>query len=52
MASFSPSGTVSPSTVVLGYCALYVDYVQGEGHHRYEFDMPQHGLLDGVSARF
>ncbi|KAB0265749.1 hypothetical protein [Microvirga brassicacearum] len=28
---------------VIGYRALYVDYVQGEGRQRYEFDMLQHG---------
>lgn len=37
---------------VVGYRALYVDYVQGEGRQRYEFDMLQHGPVLGVSARF
>ena len=37
---------------VLGYKALYVDYTQGEGRHRYEFDMLQHGPVLGVSMRF
>jgi hypothetical protein len=37
---------------VVGYRALYVDYVQGEGRQRYEFDMLQHGPILGVSARF
>jgi len=37
---------------VIGYRALYVNYVQGEGEHRYEFDMLQHGPVLGVSARF
>jgi hypothetical protein len=37
---------------VIGYRALYVDYVQGEGRQRYEFDMLQHGPVLGVSARF
>ncbi|MGF9764689.1 hypothetical protein AAII07_57395 [Microvirga sp. 0TCS3.31] len=37
---------------VIGYRALYVDYVQGEGRQRYEFDMLQHGPLLGISARF
>lgn len=37
---------------VIGYRALYVDYVQGEGRQRYEFDMLQHGPILGVSARF
>jgi hypothetical protein len=37
---------------VIGYRALYVDYVQGEGRQRYEFDMLQHGPVLGLSARF
>jgi len=37
---------------VVGYRALYVDYVQGEGRQRYEFDMLQHGPVLGFSARF
>lgn len=37
---------------VVGYRALYVDYVQGEGRQRYGFDMLQHGPVLGVSARF
>jgi hypothetical protein len=37
---------------VLGYRALYVDYAQGEGRRRYEFDMLQHGPILGVSMRF
>jgi hypothetical protein len=37
---------------VIGYRALYVDYVQGEGRSRYEFDMLQHGPVLGLSARF
>jgi hypothetical protein len=37
---------------VIGYRALYVDYVEGEGRQRYEFDMLQHGPVFGVSARF
>ena len=37
---------------VLGYKALYVDYAQGEGRGRYEFDMLQHGPVLGVSMRF
>jgi len=37
---------------VIGYRALYVDYVQGEGRQRYEFDMLQHGPVLGISARF
>lgn len=37
---------------VIGYRALYVDYVQGEGRQRYEFDMLVHGPVVGISARF
>jgi hypothetical protein len=37
---------------VLGYKALYVDYSEGEGRGRYEFDMLQHGPVLGVSMRF
>lgn len=37
---------------VIGYRALYVDYVQAEGRQRYEFDMLQHGPILGISARF
>jgi hypothetical protein len=37
---------------VIGYRALYVDYVQGEGRQRYEFDMLQHGPVLGLSAWF
>jgi hypothetical protein len=37
---------------VLGYRALYVDYTQGEGRRRYEFDMLLHGPILGLSMRF
>lgn len=37
---------------VIGYKALYVDYVQGEGRTRYGFDMLQHGPVLGLSIRF
>ncbi|GEO16314.1 hypothetical protein [Microvirga aerophila] len=37
---------------VIGYRALSVDYAQGEGRRRYEFDMLQHGPVLGISARF
>ena len=37
---------------VLDYKALYVDYAEGEGGRRYEFDMLQHGPVLGVSMRF
>lgn len=37
---------------VIGYRALYVDYAQGDGRQRYEFDMLQHGPVLGLSARF
>ncbi len=37
---------------VIGYKALYVDYVEGAGRNRYEFDMLQHGPVLGLSVRF
>ncbi|EIM28445.1 hypothetical protein [Microvirga lotononidis] len=37
---------------VVGYRALYVDYSQGEGRQRYQYDMLQHGPVLGISARF
>jgi hypothetical protein len=37
---------------LLGYRALYVDYTQGEGRRRYEFDMLQHGPVLGLTMRF
>lgn len=37
---------------VIGYRALSVDYAQGEGRRRYEFDMLVHGPVLGISARF
>jgi hypothetical protein len=37
---------------VIGYRTLSVDYAQGEGRRRYEFDMIQHGPILGISARF
>jgi hypothetical protein len=37
---------------VIGYKALYVDYVQGAGANRYAFDMLQHGPVLGLSVRF
>jgi hypothetical protein len=37
---------------VIGYRALSVDYTQGEGRQRYEFDMLVHGPIVGVSMRF
>jgi hypothetical protein len=37
---------------VIGYRALSVDYAEGEGRRRYEFDLLQHGPVNGVSIRF
>jgi hypothetical protein len=37
---------------VIGYRALSVDYAQGEGRSRYEFDMLQHGPILGLSMRW
>ena len=39
-------------SAVIGYKALYVDYSQGAGLSRYEFDMLQHGPVIGLSVRF
>jgi hypothetical protein len=36
----------------LGYRALSVDYVEGEGVSRYEFDVLQQGPVMGVTGRF
>jgi hypothetical protein len=37
---------------VIGYRALSVDYAEGEGRWRYEFDMIQHGPVLGLSMGF
>jgi hypothetical protein len=37
---------------LLGYKALYVDYAQGLGRRRYEFDMLTHGPVVGVTMRW
>ena len=37
---------------LIGYKALYVDYAQGQGRKRYEFDMLQHGPVVGISLRW
>ncbi|MBM6594362.1 hypothetical protein [Microvirga pudoricolor] len=37
---------------VIGYRALSVNYTQGAGHRRYEFDMVQHGPVLGLSLRY
>ena len=37
---------------LIGYKALYVDYAQGPGRKRYEFDMLQHGPVVGISLRW
>ena len=37
---------------VVGYRALYVDYVQGSGRSLFETNLLQHGPLVGLSARF
>jgi hypothetical protein len=37
---------------LIGYRALSVDYSQGEGAQRYEFDMILHGPVVGLSMRF
>jgi hypothetical protein len=37
---------------MVGYKALSVDYSQGSGLSRYEFDMVMHGPIFGLTARF
>ena len=37
---------------ILGYRALYVDYEQGSGRTKYEYDVLQHGPVTGLSVRF
>lgn len=37
---------------MIGYRALYVDYGQGNGTARYEYDMLQHGPIIGLNMRF
>ena len=37
---------------VIGYRALGVDYEQGQGNRRYEYDMVLHGPIIGLSLRF
>ncbi len=37
---------------VLGYRALYVDYIRGSGSSLFEMNLLQHGPLLGLSARF
>jgi hypothetical protein len=37
---------------IIGYRALYVDYAQGFGGTRYEFEMLHHGPVFGLSLRF
>ncbi len=48
---FATTGNIGWAGVV-GYRALYVDYVQGSGNTRFEMDVLQHGPLLGISARF
>jgi hypothetical protein len=37
---------------LLGYRALDVDYEQGSGRNKYEYDVLQHGPVDGAHHRF
>lgn len=37
---------------LVGYRALDVDYEQGSGRDRYEYDMLQHGPLSGLTISF
>lgn len=49
--TFGRTGNVAWAGVI-GYRALYVDYVQGTGNTLFETNLLQHGPLIGVSARF
>lgn len=48
---FAKTGNVSWAGVI-GYRALYVDYIQGSGSTLFETNLLQHGPMFGVSARF
>ena len=48
---FFVSKSVSWSGMV-GYRGLYVDYSEGAGLTRYEYNMTMHGPVLGVTARF
>jgi hypothetical protein len=48
---FGRTGSVAWAGVI-GYRALYVDYVQGSGNTLFETNLLQHGPLFGISARF
>jgi hypothetical protein len=48
---FGRTGSIAWAGVV-GYRALYVDYIQGSGSTLFEMNILQHGPLLGVSARF
>jgi hypothetical protein len=48
---FGKTGNVSWAGVV-GYRALYVDYIQGSGNTLFETNLLQHGPMLGISARF
>ncbi len=48
---FAKTGSVGWAGVI-GYRALYVDYVQGSGNTLFETNLLQHGPLFGISARF
>jgi hypothetical protein len=48
---FGTTGSIAWSGVI-GYRALYVDYIQGSGSTLFETNLLQHGPLIGLSARF
>jgi hypothetical protein len=48
---FGRTGSVGWAGVI-GYRALYVDYIQGSGNTLFETNLLQHGPLLGISARF
>jgi len=48
---FGSTGNVAWAGII-GYRALYVDYVQGSGNTLFQTNLLQHGPLIGVSAKF
>jgi hypothetical protein len=39
-------------SLLLGYRALSVDYEQGSGRTKYEYDVLQHGPITGLTMKF
>ncbi len=45
-------GSAYDVSAYLGYRALSVDYAQGEGRSRYEFNMIEHGPVIGLTVKY